>query len=156
MVWPLHKGFCFKDIWMKHLNTGRTYMKSRFLASLGSPGPAFLCGPLCWRFRNGLRAPPLQGSTRTLLSSLTSGERYSASLMQPTYFMQERKGLAPNLVGSGRNLGEGSCLLTLSWLWYFIFLFNFYLFSHPYVFYSFKIFIVYVQRVNAGSVKRIW
>lgn len=94
-------------------------MTYRFLASLRHIAPGFLWGSLRWSFRNNLLAPPLQGSTCMLLFSVSSGECYSPSLIQSTYFLQGRKGLAPNLIGSGRNLGEGSCLLTLNWLWNF-------------------------------------
>jgi len=49
-----------------------------------------------------------------LLFSVSSGECYSPSLIQSTYFIQGRKGLAPNLVGSGIKARKGKVQATMT------------------------------------------
>lgn len=104
--------------------------------------------------RNGPELQHSVVSAHACLFYVTSGEHCYPGLIQSVYLIEERKGFAPNHVGSGKNLGEGSCLLTLVDYDDSFFFFTSTPFSYPSIFYSFKIFIVYVLRVNAGSIKK--
>lgn len=63
--------------------------------------------------RNGPELQHSVVSAHACLFYVTSGEHCYPGLIQSVYLIEERKGFAPNHVGSGKNLGEGSCLLTL-------------------------------------------
>ena len=126
LVWPLHMRFClantkcFKDIWIYHLSTRRARTKSRFLASLSNTGPAFLCAAL-WSWlvavpsRSGLFSPGLWSLPARFTFYIVSGERYNTPVC---LFYRREEESGPKSCSSGKNLGEDSCLLTLSWLWW--------------------------------------
>lgn len=100
-------------------------MESRFLAFQGSKGPAFLWGALSWShtvalpYRSACLLQYHTASACALHFLFTSGEHYNPALNQTTYFAEERKRLVPNLIDSGKNLGEDSCFLTLNYDDYF-------------------------------------
>lgn len=88
-------------------------MKSSFSA-LDKTRPEFLCGTLCGSSTVTVPFRVLQSLPVHFISHVTYGEHYNLILIQSTYFTKERKGFAPNLVGSGKTSGEDFCLLTLS------------------------------------------
>lgn len=82
--------------------------------------------------------------------SLTSGEHYNPGLIQSTYCAVERKRFAPNLIGSGKNLGEDSCLLTqliiiISAGYYYYFFTN--------TFFFFPLCFLFIQSIHCVDTK---